>query len=357
MRVNQMEMQEENLLNEVIDVQDPVVALVYNQDDDLAKGDEQDLIAVQDTAKTADSVFQALCQLGYSTIKVPVRGDLQMFAQDMSQYSPHNTFVFNISDGLGGDNSGASRVARAIEELGFAHTGATGAAVERCTDKARAKRHLIRRGVPTPAYQVFKKPAGDVALQFPAIVKPVAEDASMGIDVDSVVTNPNDLFHRVDYVVSEYRQPALVEEFIEGREFAISMFGNGKVECLPIVEEDFSQVDDPLKHFLPYESKWIEDSFLFRNITAVCPAPLADRDLAAVEKAAAETFRAMGLRDFGRVDVRYREGVPYVIDINEIPDLSPESGFPRSAGVAGYTYEAMIERILRLAMHREGWTP
>lgn len=344
-------------MNEMIDVQDAVIAVVYNQEDGVAKGDAQDLIAVQDTTKTADSVFQALCQLGYSTVKVPVMGDLQVFAQDMNQYSPRNTFVFNISDGLGGENSGAARVARAIEELGFAHTGATGAAVERCTDKARAKRHLIRRGVPTPAYQVFKRPKGDVTLQFPAIVKPVAEDASMGIDVDSVVTNPNDLFQRVDYVVTEYRQPALVEEFIEGREFAISMFGNGKVQCLPIVEEDFSQVDNPLLHFLPYESKWIEDSFLYRNITAVCPASLADEDLTVVEQAAAETFRAMGLRDFGRVDIRYRDGVPYVIDINEVPDLAPESGFPRSAGAAGYTYEAMVERILQLAMHREGWTP
>ena len=209
--------------------------------------------------------------------------------------------------------------------------------------------------MPTPAYQIFSRPKGEVSLQFPAIVKPVHEDASMGIDEKSVVTNASDMFQRVDYVVSEYVQPALVEEYICGREFSVSMWGNGTMEVMPISEHDFSAVDDPLKSLLTYESKWVEDSFTYNEFRVICPATLTTSEEQTVKTTAVSAFRAMGLRDFGRVDMRYRDGVPYVIDINEIPDLSPDAGFARSAGIAGFGYDQMVDRILNLALHREHW--
>lgn len=338
-----------------MDTDESLIALIYNQEDELTKGESQDLIAMQYTVKTASHVYDALCRLGYQTVMVPVKNDLQEFARELGQYSPQNTFVFNICDGFAGDNFSASMIPQLLSDLGYKHTGSTAQAVRLCTDKARSKQRLVKQGVPTPAYQVFKKQARSVKMPLPAIVKPVHEDASIGIDEKAVVTSASELFERVDYVVSEYDQPALVEEFITGREFAVSMWGNGSMDVMPIAEHDFSAVSDPLKSLLTYESKWVEDSFSYNEFKVVCPAPLSPEEEEKVKEAAVGAFRAMGLRDFGRVDIRYRDGVPYVIDINEIPDLSPDAGFARASETAGYSYDQMVDRILTLAMHREGW--
>ena len=338
-----------------MDTEDSLIALIYNQEEEVVKGDSQDLIALQYTTKTAQSIYEALCRLGYPTVMVPARNDLEAFARDLSQYSPRNTFVFNVCDGFAGDNFSASLVPQVLKDLGFKYTGSKAEAVRLCTDKARAKRRLIRQGVPTPAYQLFSKPKGGVSLQFPAIVKPVHEDASMGINENSVVTNASDMFERVDYVVSEYRQPALVEEYITGREFSVSMWGNGTMEVMPISEHDFSAVGDPLKSLLTYESKWIENSFTYNEFRVICPAELTSVEEENVKNVAVGAFRAIGLRDFGRVDMRYRDGIPYVLDINELPDLAPDAGFANSAQKAGYPYDKMVDRILSLALHREGW--
>lgn len=338
-----------------MDTEDSLIALIYNEEDEVPKGETQDLVALQGTIKTASSIYEALRRLGYATIMVPARNNIEAFARDLSQHSPHNTFVFNVCDGFAGDNFSASLVPQVLKDLGFKYTGSKAEAVRLCTDKARAKRRLIRQGIPTPAYQLFSKPKGGVSLQFPAIVKPVHEDASMGINENSVVTNASDMFQRVDYVVSEYRQPALVEEYITGREFSVSMWGNGTMEVMPISEHDFSAVDDPLKSLLTYESKWLEDSFTYNSFSVICPADLSRNEEETIKTTAVNAFRAIGLRDFGRVDMRYRDGVPYVIDINELPDLAPDAGFARSAEMAGYPYDQMVDRILNLALHREGW--
>ena len=338
-----------------MDADDSLIALAFNLEEEVTKGEAQDLIALQYATKTATYIYEALCRLGYQTVMVPVKNDLQAFARDLSQYSPQNTFVFNACDGFAGDNFSASLIPQALSDLGYKHTGATAAAIRRCTDKARAKQFLMKKGVPTPAYQLFKKPEGDVNLQYPAIVKPVHEDASMGIEERSVVTSEKELLERVDYVVSEYCQPALVEEYIVGREFAAAMWGNGRMEVMPIAEHDFSAVDDPLKSLLTYESKWMEDSFTYNEFKVICPASISSEEEENIKKVAIGAFRAIGLRDFGRVDMRYRDGVPYVIDINELPDLAPDAGFARTTHTAGYTYDQMVDRILTLAMHREGW--
>jgi len=338
-----------------MDAEDSLIALAFNHDEEPIRGDAQDIVAVQGTAITAAYIYDALRRLGYQTVMAPAKTNLQTFAEELGQYSPQNTFVFNACDGFAGDNFSAPLIPKLLGDLGYKHTGSTAAAIRRCTDKALAKHFLTKKGVPTPAYQLFKKPEGDLNLQLPAIVKPVHEDASMGIEEKSVVTNEKELRERVDYVVSEYEQPALVEEYIIGREFAVSLWGNGKMECMPIVEQDFSAAEDPLRSLLTYESKWMEDSFGYNEFKTICPAEISLEEEENVKKVAIEAFRAIGLRDFGRVDMRYRNGIPYVIDINELPDLAPDSGFARSSETAGYTYDQMVDRILTLAMHREGW--
>jgi D-alanine-D-alanine ligase len=177
----------------------------------------------------------------------------------------------------------------------------------------------------------------------------------MGIDLASVVCDRASLFQRVAYILDTYQEPALTEQFISGRELGVSMFGNGVVEVLPIAEDDFSLIPNPLEHVLTYDSKWKPESPYYQNIPSRIPAELNRREEQVIRRAASDAFKAVGLRDFGRADIRFQNGIPYIIDINELPDLSPDAGFWHSAQAAGMSYPKMVERILRSALKREGW--
>ncbi len=331
------------------------VAILYNLDDGIPRGEAHDLLAIQYTANTTQYIFDALSSLGYKTLRVAVRDSLDGLRRELESLSPNNTFIFDNCDGFNGNNLAAVSVLSLVEELGFSHTGTTAKGKELCTDKPRAKNRLLEFGVPTPAFQVFDTPDGELNLEYPVIVKPATEDASMGIDLHSVASDPVALYECLQRVIGLYEQPAMVEQFIPGRELAVSMWGNGKIEALPIAEEDYSCIADPLQRVLTFEAKWEPDSFYYKNINAFCPALLSTKEKRYIQQVALNTFRAMELRDFGRVDIRYFEGIPYVIDINELPDLSPESGFWNSVRAAGIAYPSMIENILKNAMKREGW--
>ncbi len=331
------------------------IAILYNEDGQVTRGDPQDLLAVQCTITATKNLYEALTSLDYQVVKIAVKGDLAELEDSLCSYSPRETFFFNNCDGFNGDNMGAVEVIRLIERMGFKHTGAPADSIELCIDKPRAKKQLMQFGVPTPKFQVFDKAEGQFQLEFPVIVKPSIEDASMGIDLCSVVSNLPDMYNRIAYIIEEYEQPAMIEQFVGGRELAVAMWGNKALEILPIAEDDFSAIPDPLQHVLTYESKWKPESTFAQNIPSRIPALLSRKEEQTIRKIAENTFRAVGLRDFGRVDIRFDNKIPYIIDINELPDLSPDAGFWSQARVAGLTYPQMVERILIHALKREGW--
>lgn len=336
--------------------EDPLILILHNVElDDVSRGESKDLIAMQDTASVALQLKEALDASGYRTLPIPVRDSLDELRESLRPFSPQTAFVFNFCDGFKGNNLDSTKVVRLVEKLGFKHTGSPSRINALCIDKGRTKTRLMSAGVSTPAYQVFTKSGGTFNHNYPAFVKPALDDASIGIDNNSVVTTQQELDHRVDYILSQYHQPALVEEFIPGQELSVSMWGNHQVKVLPITEMDYSSIANPLEHILSYDSKWIPDSTAYKNITARCPANLNSADRYRVMDTAIRAYRAMGLCDLGRVDIRYYNQVPYIIDVNEIPDLAPDSGFPNAARHAGYSYPRMVEHILKLAMDREKW--
>lgn len=333
------------------------IALLYNEDGQVTQGAPQDLLAIQYTITAAQQLFAALTDLGYPVVKVAVRDDLEELEDRLCSFPLKDTFIFNNCDSFNGNNLAAVQIVRLIERMGFKHTGALADSIELCIDKPRSKERLLQDGIPTPPYQVFEQPGGDCRLEFPVIVKPAVEDASMGIDIESVICDPGDLHRRIAYIIEHYAQAVVVEQFVPGRELHAAIWGNEALEILPIAEEDFSLITDPLQRVLTYDSKWKPESFHFQNIPSRVPAPLTRREEQAVHRAAAASFRAMDLRDLGRVDIRFHDGIPYVIDINELPDLSTEAGFWTSARAAGFTYPQMVEKILLHALKREGWIP
>jgi D-alanine-D-alanine ligase len=285
-----------------------------------------------------------------------VEYSLTKLRQALKPYSPQNNFVFTYIDGFRGTNRGAVKVVRFVESLGYKHTGCSADVTSICVDKGVAKKLFVDAGVPTPRFQVFTEAVGEFPYTFPAIVKPLTDDGSLGISLKSVVTNNTELIEQVDHVVKDFGQPALVEEFIIGRELAVSAWGNDKFEVLPIAEQDYSAIENPLSRLLTYEAKWLPDNYYFQNIKSRCPAPLTADEHKSVVDAATRAFRAIGIRDYARADMRFRDGVPYVIEINEVPDLAIDAGFAISARAAGYKYSDIPERIIKLALKREKWT-
>jgi D-alanine-D-alanine ligase len=333
------------------------IALIYNDDSQVANVTPQDLLAVQSTVTTTHHLYQALVGLGYSTVEIAVRDSLEALTQTLLTYSTKNTLIFNNCDGFDGNNQAAAQIIRRVEKLGFMHTGASVEAAELCINKPRAKERLLAHNIPTPSCQVFEHPGEEFQLEFPVIVKPAVEDGSMGITLDSVVTTRRQLERQVKEILDTYNEPALVEQFIHGRELAVALLGNNRIEVLPIAEDDYSLIENPLRRLLTYESKWDTESPYYNMIPSRIPADLTPADEKIISAAAVDSFHAIGLRDFGRVDIRFDNGIPYVIDINELPDLAPDAGFWHSAQVTGMTYSEMIDKIVKHALHREGWTP
>jgi len=183
------------------------------------------------------------------------------------------------------------------------------------------------------------------------IVKPRFEDASLGITGDSIVATEKALHKRIRYIHQTYRQDALVEEFIVGREFNVAIIGNSQPEVLPISEIRF---DPALPHpIVSYNGKWLEESAEFCGTRPVCPASLRFREEVMIKDVALRAFKILECRDYARIDIRFRDGVPYILEVNANPDIAPDAGLARAARAAGLNYTQFIARMINLVLSRK----
>jgi D-alanine-D-alanine ligase len=190
-------------------------------------------------------------------------------------------------------------------------------------------------------------------VRFPVIVKPVHEDGSLGVNSDSVCHDTARLARQVEYVHAVYKQDALVEEYLEGREFNVSIVGDRTPEVLAISEIDFGEMPEGEPRIVSYRAKWDEESRVYGGTRPICPAPLSRRIERRIQDVALRSYRIMNCRDYARIDLRTdSRGTPYVLEVNPNPDISPRAGFARAARAAGLTYTDMILRICQAAMAR-----
>ncbi|MGC8837750.1 MAG: D-alanine--D-alanine ligase family protein [Anaerolineae bacterium] len=331
--------------------QPPQVAVLFNRTVQLVKGEPRDILAEQGVVKCAEAVAEALARGGCRVVLVPITLDVETA---LAPYPPTEWTVFNLGEGLDGRLFEEVRIAWALEAMGYRFTGSDARALALSTHKALCKATLQEAGVATPPWWVFRAPAEvrglEEDLPFPLIVKPVAEDASLGVDEGAVVHDRRALERRVAYVVERFRQAALAEQFIAGREFNLSVWGNPP-ELLPLAEVDFSDFSDPFERLVSFEAKWDPRSFAYHHTPVRCPAKVSPRLAARLRATVLATWHAVGCRGYARVDIRVDEAeVPYVIEVNCNPDLSPDAGFFRAASAAGYDYVAMVLRIAQFAM-------
>lgn len=328
----------------------PGVVVLYNASDKLVKGEPRDLLAEQGVVVCAQAVADSLRRAGYRVVQLPIHTDVELA---LARYPPTRWVVFNLGEGLEGRLFEEARIAWALEAMGYHFTGSRGDAIARSVHKVQTKTLLVASGVDTPSWWLFRHPdevevlAAD--LPFPLIVKPVAEDASIGVGPDAVVHTAQALRERVAYVVERYRQAALAEAFVAGRELNISLWGDPP-QVLPLAEIDFSAFADPYARIVSFAAKWEVGSFEYHHTPVLCPA-LVGPDLGIrIADAARRAWAAIGCRGYARVDMRVSdEGIPYVLEVNCNPDLSPDAGFYRAAQEVGCSYEDMVMQILELA--------
>jgi len=321
------------------------VLILYNDVQSVDKGEARDLVSAQGVVAAARAVEEAL-RPSHEVVCLPVPFDP---SEVLAGYDPREWVVFNLLEGLGSRADLEPEAAAILGRLGYRNTGSSPESMALCLDKARTKTLLQSAGIPTPDFQVTDDPDADISVPLPAIVKPVAEDASLGIDDGAVVSTLDELRARVEYIVSAYRQPALLEEFVVGREFNIALWGNGHPECLPLAEIDYSGIHDPLRRICSYAAKWDPERDEYYLTPVVCPAKV-DAGLAnSIGGVAVAAYEATGCRGYARVDMRLRGRQPYVLEVNPNPDISPDAGFPRAAHAAGYDYSRMVEKIVGLA--------
>jgi len=265
--------------------------------------------------------------------------------------------VFNIAEGTYGDYR-ESQVPAVLESLAIPFTGSSSVTLALALDKAKTKQILASEGIPTPAWQLCPTPRTllQPRLRFPLIVKPNREGSSKGIWRESVVQDERSLRKQVECLFERYRQEVLVEEFIQGKELTVGVIGE---ETLPVLEIDFSSCRDSSEFFYSWRVKEFQGNEAMGLVpTLHCPARLDTETTARVQSIALRAHRSLGCADFSRTDIRLSAaGVPYVLEINPLPGLSPlDSNFPVMTSAAGLSHQALIRRIVDLSMSRHRTT-
>ena len=325
--------------------------ILYNRDHLLLE-DDLGREAREDVTRVASALCEALHREGTTAEPLPVEGSRLDFLDTLRRLQPD--LVVNLCESLAADSRGEMAVPCLLEVLGVPYTGSSALSLGLALHKDKAKELLSARGVSTPAFRRVDRVEDvmSVDLPFPLIVKPSREDASVGVHLDSVVTDRAGLGRAVEAVLRHFHQPALVEQYIEGREIYVPMLGNHPPRLLPLTEIQFGPSFEGLPRIVSYSAKWEPESPEYRD-TGTASVRLEPEVEARVRDTALAAFAALDCRDYGRVDLRLSpEGVPYVIDINPNCDLHPQAGFAKAAAAAGIDYPALAQRLVEIALER-----
>lgn len=322
----------------------PNVVAITNENPDWPELDKQH----------ADEMWQLLLdgldEQGYTYRAFKFFDDLSV----LDSFDPREWLVWNWGEEWAGVPWSEAAVTEELERRGFAYTGTGPDALRLSQNRMRVKERLRDAGLPTLPAQVFTDPAraGEWST-FPAIVKGANQHASIGIDRESVVDTHDALARRIVHLRRCYDDDALVEPFLDTREFQVAVLGNTRPEALPPSEIVYAPFSDMRDRLHTREWKIERESRGYREIRMPCPAPLDRPDWRErAEAIALEAYRAVGLRDYGRFDLRMLGDEPQILDVNANPELDPESVVLAGAKAKGMTYGQMVSRIIECAAER-----
>ncbi|HEX9249160.1 MAG TPA: hypothetical protein VF856_06650 [Gemmatimonadaceae bacterium] len=317
----------------------------------------RDEFAEWDSPATIAAVESALSRLG-KVVRLEANED---FPERLRQARPD--IVFNIAEGFHGVNREA-HVPAICEFYGIPYSGSDPFTLTLCLDKARAKETLAFHGIPTPKFLLVEKLADlyRVAekLTLPLFVKPVHEGSSKGITDSNLCRDRDQLFRQTEFLLENYRQPVLVEEFLPGKEFTCAVLGNGdEATVLPLVAMNFESLPEGALPIYSFDAKFVWDRPENPLDIFQCPARITRELQASIERVTLDAFRVLGCRDWARIDVRLdADGKPNVLEVNPLPGILPDpadnSCLPKAARAAGIGYEELIQNCLKYAAARQG---
>lgn len=320
-----------------------------------------------------EQVEQVLTKHGHEVKRLPAEHKIRDLASQIMK--DDSDLIFNLCESLGGISQYEQHVAALLEVLDKRFTGAGSIGLTLAQDKELSKKIFQFHSIRYPKFSCMD--AGKVEwsdeLTFPLFVKPLNEDASIGIDSGSIVNNVKELMERISYIQTEFNAPALIEEYIEGRELYIGVLGNDKPEAQPILEWDFSKMPKGTPKIASSEAKW-DDESAYKDAPEVFPTDIPEPVYTKMQEAAIQVFRSLKLRDYGRIDMRLRHVVKdtetkstkkdtatanldnwefYVIEANPNPYLDKKSELAMAARKHELSYPDLIEKIVELAMERK----
>lgn len=270
----------------------------------------------------------------------------------LDRYNPEDTIVFNLCETLPNSSYTERKVLEIIENKGFTYTGNVPDVIQLSYDKQRVKEILGSLGIRVPYGAVLTPEEAAGWNLFPAIVKPSREHCSLTISEKSVVYDTFSLQEQILLVNNELNQPAMVEDFIDGREFHVSVWNNEPPEILPPAEMDFSAFSEARKRLCTYDSKFTPGSEHYNKIETLIPAPLDEKLLKKLEEKVIKTWKGFGCFDYARFDFRLRDDKFYLLDINPNNDISIDTSFVQAAELTRYSYGQMLKRIVMMAAER-----
>jgi D-alanine-D-alanine ligase len=234
------------------------------------------------------------------------------------------------------------------------YTGCNPRGLTLARDKALSKKILSYHRIPVPKFYVFPKNQKTKVkkhTKFPLIVKSLTEEASLGISQASIVHNEEDLISRVEFIHQSLDTDAIVEQYIEGREFYVGVLGNKRLNLLPVWELKLDNMPDSSYAIATERVKWSEEYRKKYGIKSVQAPNLAEEDIKLIQNYCKKAYRTLGLNGYARIDLRFTENKKvYILEANPNPGVAYGEEFPDSAEKIGLSYEKMLEKIISLGL-------
>jgi D-alanine-D-alanine ligase len=306
-----------------------------------------------EVAEAEYDVAEALIENGHEVYLLGFHENLRRLLDRLETFGPD--LVFNATESFMGRSRYDYGVTALLEMKGYRYTGSPPEALLLARDKATSKKILEWHSINIPRFAVYAvdEEVTEPDIDFPLIVKPTHEDASVGIAQSSVVVDYSSLRERVEFIHRSLNQSAIAEELIDGRELYVGIIGNSRLEVLPTIELIFEKIDEPAKRIATYSAKWDLEYRKRWGIKNIFARRIGKEALEEMHRAATLAYKALELRDYGRVDFRLtKDQRVYVIEVNPNPYISFGEDMANSAERAGMDYNKFIERIVREAMKR-----
>ena len=310
---------------------------------------------VEEKAEEAEyDVARALLAGGHDVLMIGIGDDVAPLLAKLGDFQPK--LVFNGCEGFRKNARHEYAIAALLDIYGYRYTGSSPTALLVARNKSLTKKVLAYHGIRVPAFAEFHE--GDKLvrpseLRFPLIVKPLLEDASIGIAQASVVEDDASLSQRVEFIHTKYHQAAIVEELVEGREVYVGLIGNDDLQVLPLTEMTFGEPETTDHRIATYKAKWDEDYRKRKRIRNVFAKGLSEEVTAAIADICTRAFHALWLQDYGRIDLRLtHDDQVYVLEANPNPFLARENEMADAAEKAGMNYGEFIDRIVGEALKR-----